>query len=180
MIASETRFRVSEVTGARMLQSYLRHHGFDKEAADIQDDWCWADIGRYAKSLGSDNAAVRFVTQQLIQEKDVPGFTLMRYCWYIEDREDVWRAMLDRRHVTAWLWYCLQVKDRNEVRQALLEFAGPFTLYQYCRDVSDRDEFRQAIAASGDVYACSDYLRYVGERPEIRAVVDAYEQAHSA
>ena len=93
---------------------------------------------------------------------------LFDYCEFINDREDVWRALVETNCGTTCGLYCGAVRDRDEMRKVLIENGDAYDLLGYCTDVSDRDDVREAMIAKGDDYVCSIYRKRFGKDATIK------------
>ena len=97
----------------RWLKSFLIKNNYTEIAAQIDDDWCWMELGVFAKNVSQK--VLDLVTAEIIKSGD--GWACYRYCLDVEDRDDVREAMINSGNGWACREYCYYVKDRDDVRE---------------------------------------------------------------
>ena len=120
------------------LKKFLVANGYEDIVNQIEDKWCWSELGKFAKTVPA--AVLELVTQEVIKSGN--GEACCNYCQYVQDRDDVREALIKSGDGWACYYYCRYVQDRDDVREALIKSGHGCACYRYCRDVQDRDDVR--------------------------------------
>ena len=67
------------------LKKFLVYNGYTGIANQIDDDWCWPELGEFAKTVPAE--VLELVTQEVIKSGD--GWACYYYCRDVQDRDDV-------------------------------------------------------------------------------------------
>ena len=77
------------------LKRFLIDNNYREIASQIEDDWCWKELGRFAKTVSSE--VIELVVSELIKSGN--GWACYCYCCVVEDRDDVRAVAVGWYHV---------------------------------------------------------------------------------
>ncbi len=127
------------------LKSFLIKNNYKEIANQIDDDWCWKELGKFSKK--APKKVRDLVAREVIKSGN--GWVCYAYCRHIEDRDDVREVLIKSGNGRLCYLYCLYIEDRDDVREALIKSGDGMVCSWYCRNVEDRKDVRTVAERGG-------------------------------
>jgi len=142
----------------------------EEYAKDIQDNWCWPELGRYYKKHNVPKKVIEPIVRAIRKSGGIGVCYL--YCRYIENREDLVDVIRESGDAMVCYMYCLHIENREDLVEIIRKSGDAWVCYWYCRDRENREDLVEVIRKSGDARACHWYCRDVENREDLRTIAE--------
>jgi len=120
-----------------------------KYAKEIQDDWCWPELGRYYKKHDVPKKVTEPIVRAIRKSGDVDA--CYEYCRHVENREDLVDVIRESGNARVCCRYCIYIENREDLVDVIRESGDSVACYMYCRRVDNRADLREIAATKEEV-----------------------------